>query len=92
LGPSRTRTRRSSADKEFVVFVVYAVVAVLVAAVLLASAGAKRTRQEAVVTSLTGIVVPLEWFPQVAALEIAGTIGWWPGCGSRPSGWPPRSR
>ncbi len=56
-------------------FVVYAVVAVLVAAVLLASAGAKLTRQEAVVTPLTGIGVPLEWFPRLAALEIAGAIG-----------------
>jgi DoxX-like family len=57
------------------VFVAYAIVAVLLAAVLLASAGAKLTRQEAVVTGLTGIGVPLEWFPRLAALEIAAAIG-----------------
>jgi hypothetical protein len=38
-------------------------------------AGAKLTRQEQVVTTLTGIGVPLEWFPQLAAVEIAGAIG-----------------
>jgi hypothetical protein len=57
------------------VFVVYAIVAVLVAAALLASAGAKLTRQEAVVMPLTGIGVPLDWFPQPAAVEIAGATG-----------------
>jgi hypothetical protein len=57
------------------VFVVHAIVAMLVAAALLASAGAKLTRQEAVVMPLTGIGVPLDWFRQLAAVEIAGAIG-----------------
>jgi hypothetical protein len=48
---------------------------VLVAAALLASAGAKLTCQEAVVVPLTGIGVPLDWFRQPAAVEIAGAIG-----------------
>jgi hypothetical protein len=57
------------------VFVVFAIVAVLVAAALLALAGAKLTRQEVVVMPLTGIGVPLDWFPQLAAVAIACAIG-----------------
>lgn len=67
-------------------FVVYKIVAVLVAAAVLASAGAKLTRQEAVVMPLTGIGVPLDWFPQLAAVEIAGAIGLLAGLFVRPSG------
>ena len=56
-------------------FVVHAIAAVLVAAALLASAGARLTHQDAVVMPLTGIGVPLDWFPQLVAAEIAGAIG-----------------
>lgn len=56
-------------------FVAYTVVAVLLAMILLASAAAKLTRQEQVVTSLPAVGVPLDWFPWLAALESAGAIG-----------------
>jgi uncharacterized membrane protein YphA (DoxX/SURF4 family) len=75
LGPSRTHLPRPSADKEFVVFVAYAIVAVLLAVILLGSAAAKLTRYEQVVTTLTGVGVPIEWFPRLASLEIAAAIG-----------------
>jgi len=57
------------------VFVAYAIVAVLLAAILLGSAAAKLTGNDQVVTGLTSIAVPLEWFPRLASLEIAGAVG-----------------
>ncbi|WP_113700881.1 DoxX family protein [Nonomuraea lactucae] len=56
-------------------FIAYAVVAVLLALVLLASAYAKLTRDKRVVDGLTGVGVPLRLFPVLAACEIAGAGG-----------------
>ena len=56
-------------------FIAYAIVALLLAAILLASSAAKLTRKEQIVTGLTSIAVPLEWFPRLASLEIVGAIG-----------------
>lgn len=56
-------------------FVVCAIVSIVLAAMLLASAGAKLTKAEQVVTGLGGIGVPLAWFPRLAAAEAAGAIG-----------------
>ena len=75
LGPSRTHLPRPSADKEVAVFVAYAIVALLLGLILLGSAAAKITRNEQVVTTLTGVGVPIEWFPRLAALEIAAAVG-----------------
>jgi hypothetical protein len=64
------------------VFLASAVVSVLLALVLLASAYAKLTKNNAVVQGLTGIGVPLGMFPFLASCEIAGAAGlliglWW---------------
>jgi DoxX-like family len=56
-------------------FAVGAVVSVLLGVTLLASAAAKLTRATRVVDSLTGIGVPIGWFPWLAGAEIAGGIG-----------------
>ena len=63
-------------------FIAYAIVGVLLALMLLASAAAKLTRNKAVVDGLTGIGVPLTMFPFLASCEIAGAAGllvglWW---------------
>jgi uncharacterized membrane protein YphA (DoxX/SURF4 family) len=70
-----TQPRRPSADKDIVMFIAYAIVAVLLAVILLASSAAKLTRREQIVTGLTSVAVPLEWFPRLASLEIVGAIG-----------------
>jgi hypothetical protein len=56
-------------------FIAYAVVAVLFALVLVFSARGKLTRDERVVKGITGVGVPLAWFPWLAAAEIAGAAG-----------------
>ncbi|MCW2917279.1 MAG: putative integral rane protein [Actinomycetia bacterium] len=56
-------------------FIAYAVVGVLLALVLLASARAKLTQDKRVVDGLTGIGVPLSMFPFLATCEIAGAAG-----------------
>ncbi len=56
-------------------FIAAAVLSVLLALVLLMSARAKLTKDETVTTSLTGLGVPLSWFPPLAAAEIAGALG-----------------
>jgi hypothetical protein len=57
------------------VFVAYAIVGVLLALALLASAYAKLTRNQLIVDGLTGIGVPLGLFPFLALCEIAGAGG-----------------
>ncbi len=57
-------------------------VSVLLALALTGSAAGKLTRSPAVVTSLTGVGVPLDRFWVLAVLEIAGALGlvvglWW---------------
>lgn len=56
-------------------FLPYLVVAALLALLLAFSAWAKLTRDERVVTTMTGIGVPLAWFPYLATCEIAGAVG-----------------
>lgn len=56
-------------------FIAYAVIGVLLALMLLASAYAKLTRNKALVDGLTGIGVPLGMFPFLASCEIAGAAG-----------------
>ncbi|MEV5751040.1 DoxX family protein [Actinoallomurus sp. NPDC052308] len=56
-------------------FVAYAIVGVLLAIMLLASAAAKLTKNKQIVEGLTGIGVPLGMFPFLAACEIAGAAG-----------------
>lgn len=51
------------------------VVSVLLAVLLLASAGGKRTRNPQVVTNLASAGVAPGQFPLLAALEIAGAVG-----------------
>jgi hypothetical protein len=57
------------------VFVAYAVIAVLLAPALTASAYTKLTRNERVVKGFTEIGVPLKLYPFLAACEIAGAAG-----------------
>jgi hypothetical protein len=57
------------------VFIAYAVIAVLLALVLLASARAKLTKDKQVVDTLTRIGVPVSMFPFLAGCEIAGAGG-----------------
>ncbi|SFI90331.1 DoxX family protein [Amycolatopsis sacchari] len=66
--------------------VAYVAVAVLLSIALVGSGIAKLTRAEQVVTSLTGIGVPLGLFPFLATCEFAGAAGllvgiWWPPLG-----------
>ncbi len=56
-------------------FTGYIVVAALLAAVLLLSGRGKLTRDEKVTAGLQRANVPLNWFPPLAALEIAGAVG-----------------
>ncbi|MBC6461500.1 DoxX family protein [Actinomadura sp. HBU206391] len=56
-------------------FIAYAVIAVLLAALLAMSARAKLTKEEKVTKTITGLGVPLGWFPFLAACELAGAVG-----------------
>ncbi len=56
-------------------FAVYVVVTILLAVALLGSAVAKFTRSQRVVTQLTGLGVPISWFPLLGAAEAAGGAG-----------------
>ena len=55
-------------------FIAYIVVSVVLALMLAASAWAKLTRDERVVTGMTGMGVRLKWFPHLAALLLAGAV------------------
>jgi DoxX-like family len=57
------------------VFVAYVVVAVLLGLMLAFSAFGKLTQQERIVTTLTGLGVPLSWFPWLAIVLLAGAVG-----------------
>ena len=67
-------------------FIAYVVVAALLAALLALSAHGKLTRNEKQVTGLTGIGVPLSWFPLLATAELAGAAGLLVGIFYRPLG------
>ncbi|MFE3226189.1 DoxX family protein [Nocardia sp. NPDC059228] len=57
-------------------FITYAVIAVLLAAMVLASAATKLARTKDMVEGLHGhLGVPLSWFPFLSACEIAGAAG-----------------
>lgn len=56
-------------------FIAYIVVSAVLALMLLASAWAKLSRDERIVTSMTGLGVGLKWFPYLAVLLIAGAVG-----------------
>ncbi|HEY2762904.1 MAG TPA: DoxX family protein [Pseudonocardiaceae bacterium] len=56
-------------------FVPYIVASAVLALLLTFSAWAKLTRNETVVTTMTGIGVPLTWFPYLATCEVAGAVG-----------------
>ena len=56
-------------------FLAYLIVSIVLALMLVASAWAKLTRDERVVTGVTGLGVPLRWFPFLAACEVAGAAG-----------------
>lgn len=56
-------------------FIAYAVVGILLAAVLTGSAVATFTRQEKVVGSMLGVGVPESWLPRLATLKAAGAVG-----------------
>jgi hypothetical protein len=57
-------------------FTAYAVVGVVLAVILVASGGAKLTKQPRVVEGITEAVgVPLSWYPALASAEIAGAVG-----------------
>jgi hypothetical protein len=56
-------------------FIAYTVVAVVLALVLAMSARGKLVRDERIVTTLTGVGVPLGWFWWLASCEIAGAVG-----------------
>lgn len=56
-------------------FILYVIVAIVLSLALLVSAAGKLTKMEQVVTMLTGIGVPLSWFPMLAAVDVAGAAG-----------------
>jgi DoxX-like family len=57
------------------VFIAYTIVGLVLAAALAGSGMAKLTRHPQVTETLTGVGVPLTWFPPLAALEIAAAVG-----------------
>jgi hypothetical protein len=56
-------------------FAATVVVSVLLALALLGSATGKLSKQPKIVEQLTGLGVPLGWFPFLALAEIAGAVG-----------------
>lgn len=56
-------------------FVAYAIVGILLALALSASATLTFTRNEAVTTSMTKVGVPVSWLPGLASLKAAGAVG-----------------
>ena len=56
-------------------FIAYVAIAVLLGLACIMSGVSKLTRQERVVTPITGLGVPLSWFPALAALLITGGLG-----------------
>lgn len=68
------------------VFVACLIVTGLLAAVLVGSAAAKLTKVDRVVENITGVGVPLGWFPWLAAIELVGAAGLVAGLGLEPLG------
>ncbi|MFE7002373.1 DoxX family protein [Streptomyces griseus] len=62
-------------DPEVTMFIAYAVVGVLLAFALGASAALTLTRNEAVTASMGKVGVPGTWFPWLASLKAAGALG-----------------
>jgi hypothetical protein len=61
---------------------IYDIVASVLSLALLGSAAGKLARAKQVVDSITGVGVPLKYFPALAACEAAGAVGlivgiWW---------------
>jgi DoxX-like family len=56
-------------------FIAYIIVSIVLALMLAVSAWAKLTRDDRVVTVITGLGVPLRWLPFLAACELAGAVG-----------------
>jgi hypothetical protein len=56
-------------------FIACVVISAVLAAILLASASGKLTKQPRIVDGLPGLGVPVERIPHLAALEIAGAVG-----------------
>lgn len=59
----------------FAMFLAYVIVAVLLALALIFSGMGKLRRMEPVTSTITGLGVPLSWFPRLAAALIAGGLG-----------------
>jgi uncharacterized membrane protein YphA (DoxX/SURF4 family) len=57
------------------VSVASAVVSIVLAVLLIASAVMKFRKQDQVVAMITGLGVPLSWFPFLGAAEVAGAVG-----------------
>lgn len=68
------------------VFLAYIVVSVVLAMMLAASAWSKLTRDDRVVTAMTGVGVRLKWFPHLAGLLLAGAVGLLAGIAFAPLG------
>jgi hypothetical protein len=63
-------------------FIAYVIVAALMSAVLLASAGAKLTKKKSLVDQMVALDVPIGILPFLGAAQLAGTVGlisgiWW---------------
>ncbi|CAN5518207.1 hypothetical protein BH24ACT5_BH24ACT5_06730 [soil metagenome] len=56
-------------------FVLYVIVAIVLSLALAVSAAGKLTKMEQVVTMMTGVGVPVSWFPMLAAAQLAGAAG-----------------
>lgn len=67
-------------------FVATAIVSVLLALAVVASAAGKLSRAPQVVDMLTGLGVPMTWLPRLAAAELAGGVGLLVGLGVAPIG------
>jgi hypothetical protein len=66
---------RQSASQGVIMFVAYAVVAVILSLVLIASGRGKLVRDQRIVESLTAVGVRPSWYPYLAACEFAGVLG-----------------
>lgn len=56
-------------------FIAFAVVGILLAVILMASAAVTFARQEKVVAPILGLGVPDSWLPRLATLKAAGGLG-----------------
>ncbi|MEV8399779.1 DoxX family protein [Streptomyces niveus] len=56
-------------------FIAYAVVGILLAAALSASAFFMASRSEAITTNMAKLAIPDSWLPRLASLKAAGALG-----------------